>query len=565
MRVIFETGLILRLSSVSIEKRLNQIGSISFEVIYNIIPDNIDLRDLYLKRFSIQYQNVTVVSGYLNAIPKIEYTLMQGLETVSFEGFDELGYLSFLRGNTDAVYEDKSIEYILNDLVPDGWSINTGTLQAGLDTITVDLRDKQILSSQILESVTTLPNVFIRYGGMVSGNNVIEVGLLNEKNYSLQIGNHNLSDIQIDIKNPDQIYMIEAYGGFSLEDTEIISLRDAVEDNPLLLSDSQYPVRILDDGKYVVVNMELYPDKGKEVSMKFETIKPDNLNTEQTPEDRRIAGRTIYNKAVQLFEQNRISEQIYIITVPLKSTSVIESLSVGQQVFVNINTHTLVDTYSESIRRRNIISGWFRITSLEYVFGMDEYPELVIEINSNEQSYPVQNSGSVALYDAASTKNSFDSKSIIVNNIENNNQYYPSEFNIFGYMMESNVDIATVVENLQPFNFYVRQDSPLSSAVGNELTFSAQLRSGQYKGYIWACKDDDGGFANFYCNGVNILTNQNLYSASFTGAVLLETNTFTVNTGGEQQFRILMTGKQAASSGYVFYITNFAIKRIGDV
>lgn len=253
------------LISFEMEKELDTVASFSVEILLEEISS--DIFDLVLEDIEVYFKDKLIISGFVVDRPSYELNDQEKI-VVSINGNDSLGRLSLKRGKSTAHYQDQLVSGILSDLIGfiGGWTINYINYPAvATDKITIDLRGKETLWSQLIEVVKAVPNLHIRY----AGNNTLEVGEFG----TVYEQADNILSLSLEEKNVIIYKLVESYGGFSA--TERINLNLALLDPRTVLHPdyAQFPIQT-DGTFYYVVNTAI--TNGYEVTKKFDLQKTKN-------------------------------------------------------------------------------------------------------------------------------------------------------------------------------------------------------------------------------------------------------------------------------------------------
>lgn len=308
-----------------IDWALDQANKFSVDVLAKELND---WRDIIYANVEVYDGGTLVTSGYVEKSPKLEMK-DGGVLTVSLSCLDEIGRLICDRAKFDAHYQDQQVLSIITDLLSvatDMWVTTLVNMVDPLVVTTVDLRSKETLFAQIIETIKASPQVHIRYGGrQITGEYILEIGNFGSIT-SEGIQDHNLLDLKLQFNSEKMYRIVESYGDATINAK--INLGDALADPRTVLHPdyAQFPIS-LDGatGAYICTNNAL--TKGCQVRKSFNVIKVKN-DTTPTAAEIAEAGYALWLKTVR-FMQKSTSYETYSATVMLP-----EPPEVGDNMFI---------------------------------------------------------------------------------------------------------------------------------------------------------------------------------------------------------------------------------------
>lgn len=271
----------------------------------SVPADEIDIREIRGKDIEIYLDNDFFVSGII--IERPIFNISDKKNKIQIRALDEMGRLSCIRAKSNSHYQDQLIITILNDLLQFAPSFTldiTNYPNALTDVTTIDLTSKETLWAQISEVVKSIPDLHIRYGGMVSNQHVLEIGNFDNLLYSLQEG-VNLVSLQLEPDEQRVYKIVESFGGWSTD--ERITLQNAINDGRALIHPDYVQFPIVYDAltdTFYVENLEV---DGCETTKKFELAKTKRENA-PTAAERNEAGYALWLKSVRFLKQNQSFE-----------------------------------------------------------------------------------------------------------------------------------------------------------------------------------------------------------------------------------------------------------------
>lgn len=281
---------------------LNAVSDFSFSVVAN----ELDYKNVLYEEVSIYYAGDLIVSGYVDKRPTIQVGESKTL-TVNLQCVNDLGRLTCRRSFRNSHFQNTTLISALGTLIGSvsDWAIDSSTLPVASanSTITVDLRDKETLFSQITELLTLVPGVHFRYGGFNGTDHILEVGSFNTLTTHAN-RNFNLLSINLEPQENRYYKVIEAYSGIT--DTKKIRLNRAATDARYLASPyaAQFPItQDLSDNAWIVTNT-LAPN-GVECSIRksFKSIKTKN-DAVPTAAQKDDVSYALYLKSVRFLKES---------------------------------------------------------------------------------------------------------------------------------------------------------------------------------------------------------------------------------------------------------------------
>ena len=337
-----------------------------------------------------------VISGFVDKSPKLEMK-DGGPLVVALSCLDELGRLTCDRAKFDAHYQDQQVLSILTDLISVAtipWVLSLVNMVDPLVVTTIDLRSKETLFAQIVETVKSTPQVHLRYGGQqITGEHVLEVGNFGDVNAE-GIQGHNLLGLKLNYNTEKMYRIVESYGDSTL--SQKISLFDALSDARTAVHPdyAQFPISLdAATGSYIVTNAAI--SEGCSVRKSFNVIKVKN-DTTPTAAEVAEAGYALWLKTVR-FMQKSTSYETYSAEVLLPSQP-----DVGDNMFIrSVVREPVYDAMTGKIVAQHEtfeVNDDFRITKVGFTTEQVALPdgqyydlhqqELVysIELTSNDEA-----------------------------------------------------------------------------------------------------------------------------------------------------------------------------------
>jgi hypothetical protein len=197
----------------SINWELNAVSDFNITIIAN----EIDYRNVLYETVDIYYAGELLISGFVDKRPTIQIGDSKIL-TVNLQCVDNMGLLTCRRSYRNSHFQNTSFLAAITTLIlsyPD-WTLDTSTLtvQQSGEMITIDLREKETLFSQITELVALIPGVHMRYGGFNGTDHVLEIGVFNTVN-TYADRNFNLLNINLEPQENRYYKVVESYSGIT--------------------------------------------------------------------------------------------------------------------------------------------------------------------------------------------------------------------------------------------------------------------------------------------------------------------------------------------------------------
>lgn len=315
--------------SGSINWELDAVCDFSFSIVANLT----DYTTLLYQPASIRYKNKELISGFIDKRPVIRINNSEVI-TVELSCVNNLGILANRRSYRNSHFQNNTLNAILNTLIGSisGWALDTTTLTTGTERITIDLRSKETLLAQFAEVISSSPSVHFRYGGIVGGNHILEVGDFNELTSHAYKG-FNLLDITLQPQENRFYQVIEAYSGRT--DTggtnRIIRLNRALTDARYLASPylAQFPITLdATDGAYIITNSLAPSGVTSSIRKSFSYIKTKN-DVAPTAAELDDVSYMLYLKGVRYLKES-IPANLYELRMTDKEIPI-----VGNRVFIN--------------------------------------------------------------------------------------------------------------------------------------------------------------------------------------------------------------------------------------
>lgn len=295
---------------------------------FSILAEDISIFEIRGKDFSIYSNNTLFASGIIIQRPAFQIT--DSKNTIKISAVSELGRLSCERAYSLAYYQDELVVSVLNSLLSTSnysFTLDATTFaDAAIATTTIDLRSKETLFSQIVETIKSYPDLHMREVLNSNGDTIIQIGEFNDLIYQATEG-QNLIGISIQSDTSRVYSQLESYGGLS--PSVRVSLNESLVDGRAIASSfyAQFPIVIDGNGLAYVENTLISANCS---SVKdFELHRTDN-EAAVSQADINDAAFALYQKTVRYLQQNDESEDFDIsIITPF------EFLKVGDRIQVN--------------------------------------------------------------------------------------------------------------------------------------------------------------------------------------------------------------------------------------
>lgn len=359
------------------------------EFTVEILAKEFDWRSSLYSDVEVYDGNELIISGFVNKSPKLKIKDANVL-VISLTCLDEIGRLTCDRAKFDAHYQDQQVLAIITDLLSVAtttWVTSLVNMVDPLVVTTVDLRTKETLFAQIVETVKATQQVHLRYGGIQpTGEHILEIGDFGDEN-SEGIQGHNLLSLNLEY-NTERVYrIVEAYGDSTLG--QRISLSDALADARTAVHPdyAQFPISLdAATGGYVVTNTAL--TKGCEVRKSFNVIKVKN-DSPPSPAEIAEAGYALWLKSVR-FMQKSIEYETYSAQVMLPEAPI-----VGDKMFIrSLIREPVYDAVTGKVVAEHetfSVEGLYRITKVKFNTNQLVMPDSMLhEITNQELVYDIE-------------------------------------------------------------------------------------------------------------------------------------------------------------------------------
>lgn len=291
---------IVSLLKVNIKQTLDEVGSFTIE----IPSSEIDIRNIRGAEVIVYRNNTQLISGYVHE--RIGFTLKEnGNVNAKLKCFDELGRLTREAAITTLHIQDTLVTTVIDNILSasqfTSWTrTNVNFENSATETVTIDLRSKDTMFSQIVEVVKAVPSLHLRYGGVDSfGARVLEIGNFNQITEQFTQG-VNLQELQMSPLQETQYSQIYAVGGLS-GDTRV-TLANALADpryatDPLAL---QFPIKVNPISGQAYID-HLNSNVENAISKSFNFQKTNN-ETDVTETEIAEAGYSLWKKAISFIQ-----------------------------------------------------------------------------------------------------------------------------------------------------------------------------------------------------------------------------------------------------------------------
>lgn len=396
----------------SVRWKLDTIADVKVTVPLQAVPD---IRTVRLEDFELYDRGQRIVAGFVNDRPSINVESNQVL-TADLGCFDDLGRLTCYRASADAHYQDTAVTDILDDLLlmtGGTWALgDTSTMVDEAITTTIDLRKKEELFAQVMATIKAVPDLHVRYGGLVGGVRQLDIGNFNQWTEDFIQGN-NLTSLRMKLSQQPAYRVIEAYGNRSA--LRRVTLLDALSDARTTTHPDYARFPITEDvatGTWVVTDQNA--SAGCEVTKFFDLQKTRN---DEPPTAAEVAetGYALWLKVVRFMKSNAEYES-YSGEVLLPAPP-----QVGDRAYVHSHvSEPVVDGLSGEVTYIPLfeVNETFRITDVSLDFGN---PQLQVdrltqgqrpmatygvEVSSNDESEELD--PDLELYERLEQGDSFD-------------------------------------------------------------------------------------------------------------------------------------------------------------
>lgn len=289
------------ISNLKLSRPLSNGGTASFDAPIEHFRNPYE--DFRNQDIEIYYRDTLLATGFVeSAKPTIK---TDQVSHISFVCGIDIALLTKIGGKSNAVYQDQLAIFVVDDILSKAdWRLQ---YFEGFDTttsITIDLRGKEDLMSQLRLLMDSLPEYHFRYGGFFAGYHTLDVGPLQDVSGVAFVQGNNLALKKLP-QAKRKIYEIEAFGGTT--DTREIYLEDAYEYDNNLASHPNYPIVQKADGTWVI--RDLSAPNGDTITKYYANIKP----ASETPTDpeKYEAGYALWLTCVNEFLKANSSQTSY--------------------------------------------------------------------------------------------------------------------------------------------------------------------------------------------------------------------------------------------------------------
>lgn len=352
----------IRVISSKVSWQLNAATDFDISIPLQDLPD---LRRARMRPIELYHRGALFLDGFITDSPAVEIN-SDSVLVAKLNGFGELGWLTRWRAKADSHYQNTAVLDIIEDLLlaTNGeWELgDISTMVDPLIETTIDLREKEELFAQIVETAKATPDVHLRYGGKVNGVHRLDVGNFNQVTERLVQGS-NLKDPLKRKRVTAPFYsVVEAYGNWA-GTSEVLNLSHALSDSRTAAHPDYVRYPILADGStWVVADQEEI--EGGEVTRFFNLAKTKNKG-DPTAAEVSEAGYALWLKTVRFLkshvEHDEYSGDVFLDHVP----------KVGDKTYIRSNVvEPIVDRVRREARYLPIfeIDDFYRITSVDFSF-----------------------------------------------------------------------------------------------------------------------------------------------------------------------------------------------------
>ena len=272
-----------------------------------IYANEIDWQNMIYEDIEIFYKNISLITGFIDKRLSLEINESKQI-VITLDCVNDLGRLSCLKSRYNTHFQNVALNTALTTLIgtAPGWALDLTTLSNPATTITIDLRNNETLFSQISDVIALIPGTFFRYGGIVGGNHILEIGDLNTDTKYVDRG-FNMISIQLD---PQEEKFYSQVRGFTGEIQNgaglkvVLTLAQALVDARYLASplNVQFPITLLADGSYVVSNNNF--TSSCSITKFFSDIVPQDPNVNTTGAQRSDLSFMLYLACVKFLKEH---------------------------------------------------------------------------------------------------------------------------------------------------------------------------------------------------------------------------------------------------------------------
>lgn len=358
----------------------NKAGTI--DLVVPIVPFMQGFSSERVLRETLRYQNVEIYngdvlvkSGYIKDVLPATAGKVNGFLAISCD--DEVGKLSLIWSKPDAHYQDVSIVSIMSDLltIADDWELgDTSTMDDPAITTTINVRSKDRLWAQIVAVAESVPNVYVRYGGVneISGNYKLDVGFFGEQSDSrYAYESYNIAEIKQKRTPTELIRKIRPKGGKAGAIIIKLTGSETVPSGFSILFD-------VGTQEYYIQNDNL--SSGVEIARTYREIRTDNSTTPkaaQLAEARQaLADRTV-KELMASSESETLTLSCSLKSIPLISQNI--------RIRSKIDTPSY-DILTDRVTYTNVrdVDGYYRITKIDFDWN-DEWEQSVPMLDKDKQ------------------------------------------------------------------------------------------------------------------------------------------------------------------------------------
>lgn len=332
---------------------------------FTILANEIDYKNVLYKNVEIIYNGESLIQGYIDKRPTINVTNSENIK-INLSGADNLGRLACMNSRQNTHFQNSTLSSALSTLIASasGWTVTIDTVSLGNQLVTLDLRNKETLFSQLTELISIIPGAFFRYGGMVGGNHVLEVGVFGALTTYANSG-FNILSLSLEPQEDKYYSEVRGYTGEAKNNVgveRVYGLNFAQTDtryttNPLNV---QFPIVTVAGVGYVVRNNNFL--NGCAVTKYFSDIAPEDKSVNTTLAIRNDMSYMLYLACVRFLKENDLSN-IYNLSI---SNEFIPKLGDKVRVNMNIDEQVFSDTFAANHSSVSVFNadGDYRIVNI---------------------------------------------------------------------------------------------------------------------------------------------------------------------------------------------------------
>lgn len=359
-------GLDLDVVDLNLSFVLDEVGE--FDVI--VPARSLNYRTVRGSEISIISNGNVLVSGFVEKSPDLPIKRGETL-LVKLSCLSELGRLTCHKALADSHFQDTQIAVILATLlatVPD-WTLQTVNMPDPTIATTIDLRGCETLFCQIVQTVQSVPELHLRFGGFSGGIYTLAVGAFNNLLHSAT-QDHNLVDLTLQANSQRCYNIVESYGALSR--TQNVTLADSLLDARTIASPyyTRYPIILLPDGSFGVEDTLATCECA--VRKSFSLTKTEN-DADPTPAEIAEAGYALYLKTVR-YLQSREDYDSFRGTVIYETPP-----NIGDRCHLKANVlEPIWDEHNQCITYHPTFSvnTDYRVTKLTFAFERGVIPDI---------------------------------------------------------------------------------------------------------------------------------------------------------------------------------------------